>query len=86
MKVRSLHLYSLTVVHNTLQNILKEFQFTSIPFHSVLSSNHILGDLGILLLSVQRYTDVHEHNKVYCVETKDDNFSIKENFILKMIM
>ena len=86
MKLRPSHLQSLTVIHNTLQNILTEFQFRSIQFHSVLSGNHILGDLGIMLLSVQRYTDVHKYKKGYCAETcfKDDNFSIKEDFTLKM--
>lgn len=85
MKMRPSHLQSLIVIHNTLQNILKEFQFRSIQFHSVLSGI-ILGDLGILLLSVQKYTDVHKYKTGYCVEThfRDDNFIIKENFTLKM--
>lgn len=67
-----------------LQNILKEFQFRIIQFHSVLSGNHILIDLGILLLTVQRYK-MHKYKKEQCWNKhKDYNFSVKENFTLKM--
>lgn len=68
MKMRPSHLQTLTVIHNTLQNILKEFQFRSTQFHSVLSGNALPGDVGILLLSLQRYANVHKCKKGYVLK------------------